>query len=122
MANVAMVLAQGPGLPDGDIEDRMAMQVRLNAVGQLDRAAWTASPVGWTARRTRPSHPEQSGEIALIDGESDGFWAVRRSHGEDEPLWVLDSDVVRPGEIVSVRSPDGTQFLFRVVAVDQQDG
>ena len=121
MANVAMVLAQGPGLPDGDIEDRLAMQVQLNAVGQLDRAAWIASPLGWVAMRTRPGRPEQSGEVALIDGESDGFWAVRRSHGEDEPLWVLDSDVIRPGEIVSVRSPDGTRSLFRVVAVDQQD-
>ena len=120
MANVAMVLAQGPGLPDGDIEDRFAMQVRLNAIGQLDRAAWTASPLGWVAVRTRPGHPEQSGEVALIDGGG-GFWAVRRSHGEDEPLWVLESDVLRPGEIVSVRSPDGARLLFRVVAVDQQD-
>ncbi len=122
MAKVAMVLAQGPGRPEGDIEDRLAMQVQLNAVGQLDRAAWTASPLGWSAKRTRPGHPEQSGEVALIDGELDGFWAVRRSHGEDEPLWVLDSDVVRPGEIVSVRSPDGTRLLFRVVAVERQDG
>ena len=120
MANVAMVLAQGPGLPDGDVEDRLAMQVQLNAVGQLDRAAWTAAPSGWTAVRTRPHHHEQSGEVALIDGD-DGFWAVRRSSGEDEPLWLLESDVVRPGEIVSVRNPDGTRLLFRVVAVDRQD-
>ena len=54
MARVMAVLAQGPGQPDGDIEDRMEMQVRLNAVGQLDRAAWTAAPSGWSAVRTRP--------------------------------------------------------------------
>ncbi len=122
MANVAMVLAQGPGRPDGDVEDRLAMQVQLNAVGQLDRAAWTAAPLGWTVVRTRPDRPDQAGEMALIDGEADGFWAVRRSHGEDEPLWVVDSDVVRPGEIVGVRSPDGSRLLFRVVAVERQDG
>ena len=122
MARVAMVLAQGPGRPDGDIEDRLAMQVQLNAVGQLDRAAWTASPAGWTAVRTRPDQAEQSGEVALIDGEAEGFWAVRRSSGEDEPLWVLDSDVVRPGELVSVRNPDGSRLLFRVVAVEREDG
>ena len=122
MVDVTMVLAQGPGRPEGDIADRISMQVRLNSVGQLDRAAWTASPLGWSAVRTRPDHEEQVGELALIDGESDGFWAVRRSHGEDEPLWVLDSDVVRPGEIVSVRSPGGTQLLYRVVAVERQEG
>ena len=122
MAKVAMVLAQGPGHPEGDIEDRLEMQVQLNAVGQLDRAAWTAAPLGWAAVRTRPGHAEQSGEVALIDGESDGFWAVRRSSGEDEPLWVLDSDVVRPGEIVSVRRPAGARLLFRVVAVEREEG
>ncbi|MGI3776155.1 MAG: hypothetical protein ACRYGC_02580 [Janthinobacterium lividum] len=122
MAKVAMVLAQGPGQPDGDIEDRLALQVQLNAVGQLDRAAWTASPLGWAAVRSRPDHPEQAGEVALIDGEADGFWAVRRTHGEDEPLWVLESDVVRPGEIVAVRSPDGVRMLYRIVAVERQEG
>ena len=122
MARVMAVLAQGPGQPDGDIEDRMEMQVRLNAVGQLDRAAWTAAPSGWSAVRTRPDQGEQSGEVALIDGEADGFWAVRRGPGGDEPLWVLDSEVVRPGEILSVRSPEGARLLFRVVAVERQDG
>ena len=69
------------------------------------------------AVRTRPNHPEQRGELALIDG-SDGFWAVRRTQGEDEPLWVLDSDVIRPGELVALRGPDGLNLLFRVVAVE----
>ncbi len=112
-----MVLARGPGCPGGDTEDRIELQVRLNAVGQLDRAAWMAEPGGWTAARSRPGQGEQRGEIVLVDG-SDGFWAARRSRSEDEPLWVLDSDVLRPGELAGVRAPDGTDLVFRVVAVE----
>lgn len=112
-----MVLAAGPGLPEGNVADRMATELCLTAQGKLDEQAWHADGPGggpWLVTRERPGRETRHSEIVLIDG----LWAMRSIRGEDEPLWMMEAELVRPGELVRLRRPDGEPLYYRVVAVD----
>jgi hypothetical protein len=114
MVKVVMVLAQGPGLPEGSVEDRIEMRVRLTSQGRLDRAAWEADPQPWRATHRRGGRREPDSELVW----SEERWALHPPGG-DAPIWVLDASVIRPGEIVTVSPPEGGAALFRIVAVEQ---
>jgi hypothetical protein len=45
-------------------------------------------------------------------------WALRNERSPDEPLWELDVRVLRPGEYITLRRPDGADAVFRVVSVE----
>ena len=111
---VTMVLAQGPGRPDGDLDDRMILHVILSAGAHLDAAEWSAGDQPWRTRRERSGHPVRSGELVKID---EG-WALRELGSEDEPLYGLAAGTVRPGDVASVARLDGDKMLSRIVAVD----
>ena len=111
---VTMVLAQGPGRPGGDLDDRMILYAVLTAGAHLDAAEWSAGDQPWRTRRERSGHPVRSGELVKID---EG-WALRELDSEDEPLYRLAAGAVRPGEMVSVARLDGDAMLYRVVAVE----
>lgn len=114
MVNVTMVLARGPGAPDGDLNDRMQLQVILAAGGHLDASAWETGQTPWRSSRERPGHPTRSGELVKI---SEG-WALRSLDSEDDPLYSLSAQIVRPGELVTVSRLDGDEMIYRIVAVD----
>ena len=114
MVNVTMVLAQGPGFPDGNVYDRMTLRVTLTAQGHLDAAAWEAGTIPWTTARERPEHPPRTGELVKIE---DG-WALRHLGSEDDPLYSFAAQIIRPGEIVQVSRLDGEEMLYRIVAVE----
>ena len=116
MQVVSMVLAEGPGHPAGDLEQRLEFRVLLLPSGHLDAAAWESGSVPW--------HGAQSHNGALVrDSElvktSEG-WALRELSGEDAPLLQVMIGVVRPGELVSVSRLDGGVMVYRIVAVDAE--
>ena len=114
MVNVTLVLAQGPRFPQGNLDDRMHLQVQLTPHGHLDASAWETGDAPWRTSRDRPDHPTRSGELVKIE---DG-WALRELGSEDEPLYSFQAQIIRPGEIVSVARLDGDEMLYRIVAVD----
>ena len=114
MVNVTMVLARGPHQPDGNLDDRMRMQVALTPQGHLDAAAWETGSGPWLTSRERPDRPRRAGELVKID---EG-WALRELDSEDEPLYGMAAQIIRPGELVSITRLDGDEMLYRVVAVD----
>ncbi len=114
MVNVTMVLAQGPGFPDGNLEDRMHLHVALTAPGYLDVAAWETGTTPWATSRERPGHSDRTGELVKIE---EG-WALRDLGGEDDPLYSFAAQIIRPGEIVQVSRLDGDEMLYRIVAVE----
>ena len=114
MVNVLLVLAQGPGFPEGNVEDHMHLHVTLTAQGHLDGTAWETGDQPWATSRTRPGHAPRTGELVKIE---EG-WALRDLGGEDDPLYTLTAPIVRPGEIVQVSRLDGDTMLYRIVAVE----
>lgn len=114
MTKVTMVLANGPLMQDGDLNDRLEMQVVLTAHGHLDATAWETGTNPWLAVRQRVGKPTRTGELVKID---EG-WALRDIDSEDGPLSALNALIIRPGEIVTVVRPKGDELIYRIVAVD----
>ena len=111
---LTMLLAQGPGFPEGDLSDRMEATVALNGQGGLNIAAFEAHPVPWLATREHPSRGRRQFELVRLD---EG-WALQSLRSEDDPLWTFNATVCRPGELVVLRRPDGEELIFRIVAAD----
>ncbi len=111
-----MLLARGPGLPEGDLNDRLSVRVALTAQGQLDADAFEAGGTPWTASRDRPGQPLKELELVHIDQA----WALQALVGDDDPLWTLEGHVFRPGELVILRRPDGEELIFRIVASEAE--
>ncbi len=114
MAKLLMVLAQAPGLPNGDLEDRLELELGLTPQGQLDMAAHAGAPAPWLAKRSRPGQATRVSELI----QHEGGWALQSVRHDDDPLWRFEGWVYRPGELVRLGRPDGTQLLFRIVQVE----
>src|SRR5580704_16176708 len=100
MARVVMLLAHGPGQPEGDLSYRLELSVALTPQGALDEAAFGAAP--WPTRRVLPDGRELAGELV----RAGAGWALRSAVGEDAPLWDFQCGVVRPGEYATLRRPN----------------
>lgn len=110
MVEVLLLLAYGPGQPEGDVADRLELRVALTKQAHLDD---TGTPPPWPARRVLPDGREWLGELVHA---AEG-WALRGAAGEDAPLWDVVGQVFRPGEYVTLRRPDGEELVFRIVDV-----
>ena len=107
MTKISMILARGPGLPHGDLTDRMVLRAALTAQGQLDPEQDQGA-----ASRERPGQPEK--RSVLVSHQ--GGWVLRGLHSDDDPLWTVDAHILRPGEPVVLRRPDGEELIYRIVA------
>ena len=118
MAKLTMLLAQGPGMPDGNLEDRLITRLQLTPQGQIDSAAYDVDPSPWLAVRERPGAAPLHVELIRLD---EG-WALQSMRDADDPLWTFEGHVFRPGELVRLRRPDGQELLFRIVASEADQG
>jgi hypothetical protein len=114
MAKLTCLLAHGPGFPEGDTERGLDLSVTLTAQAQIDAAAFEIDTLPWPARRFWPDREDWHGELIRVD---EG-WAIRAARGDNEPLWDFEARVLRPGEYVILRRPDGEELVFRIVGVD----
>jgi hypothetical protein len=111
MFRVMALLANAPGFPEGDVAQGIELAVALNGQGQIDPGA---AGEGFRARRFWPDREDWQGAIEWLDTG----WAMRNERGPDEPLWEIELRVVRPGDYITLRRPDGANAVFRIVSVD----
>jgi hypothetical protein len=120
MASVTLVMAAGPGFPQGSPDHRYELAAKLTPGGQLDAVAWAADPAPWAAQRLWPGAPPRAGD--LLHDEETG-WSLRFFPGPgeamDAPLHaaIQEPGQLRPGEYVTIREPDGPEYAWRVVSV-----
>ena len=112
MTKLLLVLAHGPDHPEGDIKDRLTLEMALTSQGQIDMASYEAAPTPWLASRQYDEAPPRNLEIIRLD---EG-WALQSTNSLDDPIWVFEGHVFRPGELVRLRRPDGQELLYRIVA------
>jgi len=112
MTKITMLLARGPGLPQGDLNDRLTVHAALTGAGHLDLDAALGDTAPWVACRERPGQTVKKSELVPLD---DG-WFLRSLTGDDDPLWLFSAQVLRPGEPVFLQRPDGEELIFRIVA------
>lgn len=115
LTRVTALLAQGPGLPAGDLDQGLELRLGLTADARIDPEAYLADPRPWTARRFRPERQDWHGEVV----RDDEAWTLRGTPVEDGPLWFLDMRSLHPGDYLTLQRPDGEQFVFRIVGVTQ---
>jgi hypothetical protein len=111
MTNIVMVLAAGPGQPQGDVQDRVTLHVGLTGPGYLDLVAWATTPHTWTFTRT--SRRGTTAGTVMREHES---WALC-GKGDDSPIWFFAPRNLRPGEHATLRHPDGNALVYRIVSV-----
>ena len=116
MQVVSMVLAEGPGRPEGDLEARLEFRVVLMPSGHLDAAAWESGLVPWHGAQSYNGAMVRASELV----KTSGGWALRELSGEDAPLLHVMIGIVRPGELVSVARLEGDIMVYRIVAVDTE--
>ena len=121
MAKLSLVLASGPGFPEGDADQRYELEVTLNDQRQLDAAAWAADTSPWAACRLRPGQPDLCGDI---QHDPDTGWSLRffppDADPADAPLYgvLRPAGDIRPGEYVTIGEPGGAEFAYRIVNLD----
>ena len=111
MTRITLLLAQGPGKPDGDITDRLVLDIPLNSQGQIDAQAYDDAARPWLATHERGGGSARPLEVIRLD---EG-WALQSTNSLDDPIWAFEGHVYRPGELVVVKRPDGETLLFRIV-------
>jgi hypothetical protein len=114
MTKLTLVLVQGPGKLDGDLDDRLVLTPKLTPQGLMDVDAYHAASMPWLAWRVRSGAEPRALEIIRID---EG-WALQSTSSEDDPIWTFDGVVFRPGELVRLRRPNGEDYLFRIVSAE----
>jgi hypothetical protein len=92
----------------------MELRVCLTPLAHIDPVAFASDPLPWPVRRFWPDRADWRGEVIRVDDS----WAVQSAQGDDGPVWDLGAGIVRPGEYISLRRPDGEEWVFRVVSVD----
>jgi hypothetical protein len=116
MTKITLVLARGPGKPEGDLADRLVLNVSLNSQGQIDPLAYEGAFEPWLASRDRDHGQTRDLEIVRLD---EG-WALQSTNSQDDPIWVFEGHVYRPGELVLLHRPDGNEMLYRIVAAENR--
>lgn len=97
--------------------------VALDPQGQPDFQAWLDDPSPWPARRERPGAPAEAGDVA----HDEEGWQLRfftaGATDPDAPAHRIChlSGGLRPGEVLTLRAPDGEEAAWRVVGVTQPD-
>ena len=102
-----------------DAAGRIEFAIALDPHGHPDLQAWLDDPAPWPARRLRPGKPEEDGDVA----HDEEGWQLRffAGAGADHDVPVhrichIDGGL-RPGEVLTLRAPDGEEAAWRVVDV-----
>jgi hypothetical protein len=115
---VTLARAWAPG-DNAEEAGRIEFAVALDAHGHPDVQAWLDDPDPWPLRRLRPGAPPETGDVAH---DEDG-WQLRffAEAGQDRDVPVHRichiGGGLRPGEVLTLRAPDGEEAAWRVVDV-----
>jgi hypothetical protein len=118
LVTVTMVRAWDPGEPAAR-SDRIEFAVVLDAQRHPDLQAWLDDPKPWPATRHLDGASPLHGDVAH---DEDGWQLRFFVAGPDAPdvpvhrFCHLDTGF-RPGEVVTLREPDGRDLAWRVVGV-----
>ncbi|MDQ2801744.1 MAG: hypothetical protein M3Y41_03290 [Pseudomonadota bacterium] len=111
MSRVTAVLVRAPGLPEGDTRTGVELTVCLDQRGQIQASCPGDAP--WPVRRFWEGRQDWHGALVPVASG----WAVCGAN-EDAPLWELQARVLRPGEYLTLLSPDQGETQFRIVNVE----
>ncbi len=120
---VTLAPAWGPGDPlAGQLPDQAGLiefEMALDPHGHPDLQAWLEAAAPWPARRLGSGGPDEQGDV-VHDEEG---WQLRffaeAGADRDVPVHRIRNMLggLRPGEVLTLRAPDGAEAAWRVVDV-----
>ncbi|MGK7867098.1 hypothetical protein [Falsiroseomonas sp. E2-1-a20] len=119
LVDVTLVRTWSPAAPEDQGAHRITFGMALDAHGVPDAEAWLADPAPWPARREAEAGALLHGDVAHDEeGWSLRFWPEGTPAAEAPLARILGGPGwLRPGEVVTIREPDGAEAAWRVVAV-----
>lgn len=120
MRSVSLVLASGPGFPQGSPEHRYELSVRLDATSHMSPEHWQADGKTWPATRLWPGEAPRRGTLVH---DPEGGWALHFEARPDLPgdhllhCPIRSIPFMRPGEYLTILEPDGVEYAYRIVNV-----
>ena len=119
LRRVTLARAWEPGAAHAEGQETIEFSVALDPGDMPDEQAWLDDPATWPATRHAPDAPPQQGDVA----HDEEGWQLRFFiAGPDDPdvpvhrLCNLNGGL-RPGEVLTVKHPDGAESAWRVVGV-----
>lgn len=118
LVTVTLARAWEPGEPAAEA-GTIEFAIALDPHGHPDVQAWLDDPSPWPARRIRRGGPDELGDVA----HDEEGWQLRFfAPGGKDPdtpvhrLCHIDGGL-RPGEVLTLRAPEGEEASWRVVGV-----
>ena len=114
--NIRLELARTKEFPEGSASRTYLLRLPIDDDGLIDEEERRAFPARATVRRFWPNEADMSGYVI----RTPRGWAFSYKLGEDddEAIFHLESHRMRVGEYITLTEPDGRQYPFRVVRVD----
>ncbi len=109
------IIARPPAACEEEVTDRLELDILPDPSGRPDPSAWATREAAWPAR--------------LNDAEGDlvhdaAGWLLRLAEPgaalDDTPAHLVNfpDGSLRPGAVLGLRAPDGTETAWMVVAVE----
>jgi hypothetical protein len=123
LVTVTLAQAWDPAGPDG-AAGQVEFDIVLDPQGHPDLQAWLDDPDPWPARRLVPGAAPEPGDVV----QDDEGWQLRffGKDGQDPDApghrLLNISAALRPGEVLTLRAPDGAETAWRVVRVSRPGG
>ena len=114
---IRLELARSQEFPDGSAAHGYVMKAPLGPDGHLDPKAWKTQRALCTVRRFWGDQEEELGQLVHTAGRRWAFSYVPDDDADNEPIFRLDSHVIRQGEYLSITEHDGIERTFRVASV-----
>lgn len=112
--NIRLELASNKEFPRGSASRAFLLRLPLNDDGSIDTASVERDPAQATVRRYWASEPDQSGRVFQQTGE----WILNcLGASRVASNFRLGSKVLRLGQPVCIRTPDGSKLPFRVTSI-----
>jgi len=117
---VRLELARSHEFPGGSTRHGYELVLPLSPDDRVDEKALAAAPQVATVHRFWEGEGDAVGQIERVGSE----WRISyaRGNSDDEPLHRFASHRFREGEYVSVRTAEGAEHAFKVVAVRPAPG
>ena len=119
LVEVTLVMTWSPAEPQGQSGHRIVFHMALDAHGAPDAEAWMADPNPWPAYWEAPATATLKGDVT----HDEEGWSLRfPTNGgplAEAPLHRIlgGPGWLRPGEVVTIATPDGAGTSWRVVGV-----
>jgi hypothetical protein len=121
LMKITLNLARTKAFPEGSIRHGYEFVAPLDSIGHIDAKGWKDKKNACVVHRFWGDEPIRRGYVAhRAGGDKGATWGFdydRTTHADDESGFKFGDHIIKPGEYLSIKDPDGDMETYRIVAV-----